>query len=201
MSGIKAQIGFICELGEVIWKSSWLKSDLKETHASFLSCPSAHYMLYTILSKPTGMRFSVIEKLHSQIGKLNSNQVCWAGDGPNACLLVHAIPFVSLQTSDTGTILTRAFTDKTSVIQRSKALNITEQASSERSRIQIQQRLLPSLPRRPFKFPYATVYFFQASWPWPRQAFLDTSHSGRPGAGSVTTMSWHLCLPPQPCEL
>lgn len=47
MSGIEAQIGFICELGEVIWKSSWLKSDLKETHTSFLSCPSGHYVLYT----------------------------------------------------------------------------------------------------------------------------------------------------------
>lgn len=76
MSGIEAQIGFICELEEVIWKSSWLKSDLKETHASFLSCPSGHYVLYTILSKPAGMRFSVVKKLHSQIGKLNSNQVC-----------------------------------------------------------------------------------------------------------------------------
>lgn len=90
---------------------------------------------------------------------------------------------------------------QTSVIQRSKALNITEQASSERSRIQIQQHLVPGLPCRPFKLSYATAYFFQASWPWHRQALLDTSHSGRPGAGSVTTMSWHLRLPPQPCEL
>lgn len=151
------------------------------------STAQVHTMCY-ILSQSSDRETSVTDS------KFNSTQVFWAGDGPHACLLDHAIPFVSLQTNDRGTILTCAFTDKTSVIQRSEALNITQQVSSERCRIQIEQHLVPSLLTGLSNASMGLLISSKLPEPSTGRLFLYTAHPGRPWAGCLCLQ----CLGPLP---